>query len=82
MAAVAPQEYSVHVWRKKDGQTTSVLERCVAYAPGSMDTKEKAARYYLARAIRNGVLVKGDEYEVDVNEDAEDDWTTALTGTV
>lgn len=82
MPMVTPQEYSVHVWKKKDGQTAQVLARCVAYAPGTMDTKEKAARHYLARAIRNRVLVKGDEYEVDVNEDALDDWTTELIGTV
>ncbi len=81
VATVEPQEYSVNVHRIRGGATDKVLSRCVAHDE-TIDSRDKAARYYLARAIRNGALLKGDHYEVDVNVDAADDWTTVLTGSV
>lgn len=77
-----PDDYSVAVWRVRGVHKTCVLEACFAYVDGKLDTRRKAAEVGLRRAKERGHLVAGDGYEIDVSEDASDEWETSLTGSV
>lgn len=76
-----PDDYSVTVWLTRRPMQLR-MEKCIGYLEGSLDTREKAAQYCLSQAIRQGRLSPGDDYEVDVSEDASDEWFTVLVGTV
>jgi hypothetical protein len=58
-----------------------ILDRYVGYSD-PINTRTAAGAWGLSQAIKKGLLQAGDRYEVDVSEDASDDWETVLSGVV
>jgi hypothetical protein len=72
-----PEEYSVAVWVKQKGEQTRVFDGCYAYGR-LINSPQMAAAWGLTVAIQRGLITGGSRYDIDVSEDASDEWTTVL----
>lgn len=72
-------EYSVHVWTTSPTRPNFghiLAQWCVGSSSDRINTAEEAAKWGHRRAIRERIIEPTERCQIDIAEDASDDWLT------